>query len=166
MALRLQQDNIKTIIEAAIYLGNNLPRYESWDTIDINSPHRNLLPEDDKQQSADHLAKADSLEVNIDAKEASMDGFINDIITITVDNNYGIECAKRTALFFIHTPLRPLQEYEPLEYNDPLSLRKLAEGEGLVEGKTYLVWDIKSHYLRLFLTKDNYTSWVNHTKDA
>ena len=33
-----------TIIEAAIDLGNDLLQDQSWDTNDLNSPHRSLLP--------------------------------------------------------------------------------------------------------------------------
>ena len=58
-----------------------------------------------------------------------MDGFIDDIITITVDDDYWIDRAKFAALLVIHTLFQPLQPLEPLKRDDPLSLRKLA-GEG------------------------------------
>ena len=44
-----------TISEAAIDLGNDLLRYESWDTDELNSPHQSLLPQEEKHQSASHL---------------------------------------------------------------------------------------------------------------
>ena len=75
-----------TIREAAIDLVNDLLRDEYWDIENINSPHRKLLPKEDKQQLANHLAKLDPLSVDITATEASMDGFIEDIITITVND--------------------------------------------------------------------------------
>ena len=75
-----------TVSEAAIDLGNDLFQDESWDTDDLNSPHRYLLPQEDMQQSASHIETADPLAVDITATESSMDGFINDIITITVDD--------------------------------------------------------------------------------
>ena len=37
-----------TVSEAAIELGNNLLRDESLDTDNLNSPHRYLLPQEDK----------------------------------------------------------------------------------------------------------------------
>ena len=101
-----------TISEAAIDLGNNLLQDQSWDTNDLNSPHRSLLPTEEKQQSASHLEKADPLAVDITATEASMDGFIDDIITITVDDNHFIDRAKRASLLVIHTLFRPLQPSE------------------------------------------------------
>ena len=38
----------KTVSEAEIYLGKDLLRYESWDTYDLKSPHRSLLPQEEK----------------------------------------------------------------------------------------------------------------------
>ena len=92
-----------TISEAAIDLGNDLLQYQSWDTNDLNSPHRSLLPPEEKQQSASHLTKADPLAVDITATEVSMNGFIDDIITITVDDDHWIDHAKSAALLVIHT---------------------------------------------------------------
>ena len=79
-----------------------------------------------------------------------MDGFIDNIITITMD-------AKSAALLVIQTLLKPLQESEPLKCNDPLSLSKLAGEEKMAEHKTCLGWDIKIHSLRVFLPKKNKT---------
>ena len=107
-----------TISEAAIDLGNDLLQDQSWDTNDLNSPHRSLLPPEEKQQSASHLEKSDPLAVDIIATEASMDGFINDIITITVDDKHWIDHAKSAALLVIHTLFRPLQPSETLKRDD------------------------------------------------
>ena len=98
-----------TVSEAKIDLGNDLLRDESWDTDDLNSPHRSLLTQDEKQQSSSHLETADPLAVEIPSTEASMDGLINDIITITVDVEHWIDRAKSAALLVIHTLFRPLQ---------------------------------------------------------
>ena len=142
-----------TIRKVAIDLGKYLLRYESWDTTCLNSPHSNLPPEEGKTQSEDHLEKADSLAVNINSKETSMDGFIDDIIIITVHDKYWIEHAKRAALLVIRTLFGPLQASEPLECDDPLSLRKIAGKRKLVKSKTCLGWYINTHALRLFMPK-------------
>ena len=116
----------KNISKSEIDLGNDFLGDKSWDTENLSLPHRTLLPKEDKQQSANHLVKSDLLTMDITATEASMDGFINNIITITVDEKNWIERAKSTALLVIHTLFRPLQPCEPLKRDDPLSLRKLA----------------------------------------
>ena len=83
-----------TVTEAAIALGNDLLRDEPWDTDDLNLPHWYLLPPEEKQHSESYLAMADPLSVDITATKSSMDGFINDIITITVDDEHWINRAK------------------------------------------------------------------------
>ena len=91
------------------------------------------------------------MEVNIEAKEASMDGLINEIITITIDNPLWADHTKKSALLVIHTIFRPLQPYEALIQDYSLSLIKIA-GEGqLDERKTFLGWDIQTHSLQVFL---------------
>ena len=77
-----------TVSEAAIDLGNNLLRDESWDTDDLNLPHQYLLPQEEKHQPESNLATAKHLAVDIKSTEASMDGFIEDIITIMVNDKY------------------------------------------------------------------------------
>ena len=52
-----------TVSEAAIDLGNDLLQDQSWDTDDLNLPHRSLIPSEEKQQSASHMIKADPLAV-------------------------------------------------------------------------------------------------------
>ena len=87
-----------TISEAAIDLGNDLLQDQSWDTDDLNLPQLSLLPQEEKHQSASYLATADPLEVDITSTEASINGFIDDIITIAVDDEHWIYCAKSVAL--------------------------------------------------------------------
>ena len=111
-----------TVAEASIDLGNDILRDQFWDTDDVNSPHQSLLPPEEKQQSASHPVTADPLAVEITSTDASMDGFIDDIITITVNDEHWIYRAKSAALLVIHTLFRPLQPSEPLKRDDPLSL--------------------------------------------
>ena len=92
-----------TISEAAIDLGNDLLQDQSWDTNDLNLPQRSLLLPEEKHQSASHLEKTDPLAMDIIATKASIDGFINDIITITVDDDHCIDRAKSAALLVVHT---------------------------------------------------------------
>ena len=59
-----------TVSEAAIDLGNDLLQDQSWDTDDLDLPHRSLLPPEEKQQPAIHLSKVEPLSVEITATEA------------------------------------------------------------------------------------------------
>ena len=72
---------------------------------------------------------SDPLAVKITYTETSMGGFINKIITITVDDENFIDWKKSAAILVIHTLFLPLQSSEPLKRDDTLSLRKMA-GKG------------------------------------
>ena len=113
-----------------------------------------------------HLATADLLAVDITSTEASMDVFIDGIITITVNDKHWIDHAKCAALLVIQTLFRPLHPSEPLKQDDTFSLRKLA-GEGkLDEHKICLGWDINTHSLRLSLPEEKQTACTNDIKVA
>ena len=149
-----------TISKAEIDLGGDLLTDMSWDAKNIQSPHRHLLPREDYLPESETLVKADQLAMNIKSIEAPMDGYIDEIITITIDNPFWVECAKTTAFLVIHTISRRLHLEKPLKCDDPLPLRKLA-GEGqLAKLKTCLVWYLQTRSLRLFLLIEKDTAWV------
>ena len=84
-----------TVSEAAKDMGNDLLQDEYWDTYGLNLPHQPLLPQEEKQHSARHLVTTYPLSVDVTATESSMDGFFDNIITITVDDEHWIDCAKK-----------------------------------------------------------------------
>ena len=133
----------------------------SWDTTNLQSPHQNLLPTEDYLPAYDLLVKAYQLVVNIEAKEASIDGFIDEIITITIDDPHWVERAKNADLLIIHTIFRPWQSDKPLKRDDPLPLRKLEVEGQLAKRKTCLGWDIQNRSLRVLLPLEKDTSWVH-----
>ena len=100
------------------------------------------------------MEKADPLSVEIVATEASMDGFIDDIITIPVDDEHYIYRANSAFLLVIHTLFQPLQPSEPLKRDDPISLRELTVEGQLAEQNTCLGWDINTQSLRVFLPEE------------
>ena len=95
-----------------------------------------------------------------------MDGFIDDIITITVDDEHCIDRAKSAALLVINTLFRPLHLSEPLKLDNSLSLRKLVGEIQLAKQKTFLEWDINTHSMRIFLPTDKQTAWTTDIKEA
>ena len=58
----------------------------SWETIDLQSPNRQLIPGEDFLLSSDLLVPADKLLVYTKAKESSMDGLIEDINYLIIDD--------------------------------------------------------------------------------
>ena len=115
-----------TISEVSINIENDILTDAYWDATNLQSPHRNLLSGEDYPPALYTLVKAYQMEVNIEAKESPIYEFINDIITITIDDSCWVEHFKNAALLVIHTIFRPLHPYEPLKWDQPLSLRKLS----------------------------------------
>ena len=62
-------------------LGNDIIVNTSWDTTNLQSPHIHLLPREHYLPRSDPLVQAYQMAVKIEVKEASMDGFVDDIIT-------------------------------------------------------------------------------------
>ena len=133
---------------------NYIPRGESWDIYNLNSP----------QRSEKRVANLDPLSVFIKATESSMDGFIDNIVTVTVDDKHWIELAKIAVLLVICTLFRPLQPSEPLKQDDPISLRKLAGEIKLDYHKTCLGGYIHTHSLVVFLPKEKKIAWATDIK--
>ena len=155
-----------TISEAEIDLGDDLLADMSWDAKNLQLPHRHLLPREYYLPSSDLLVKAEQLTVDIKAKEASMYGLIDDVITIKIDNTHLVERAKNAALLIIHTIFRPRKSNKLLKRYDPLSLCKLV-GEGqLAERKTCLEWDIHNCSLRVSPPREKETAWVHGIRSS
>ena len=79
-----------TISEAEIYFWNGIFANVPWDATNLQSHHRHLISREEYIPSPDLLVKVKQLAVNIEAKEASMDGFIGDIIAITIDDTFWV----------------------------------------------------------------------------
>ena len=95
-----------------------------------------------------------------------MDGFIDNSITITVDDEHWIYCTKSAALLVIHTLFRPVQPSKPLKRDYPLSLRILV-GEGqLAKQKICLGWYINTQHMRVSLLEEKQTACTNDIKEA
>ena len=95
-----------------------------------------------------------------------MDGFIYEIITITVSDEHWIDCEKSAALLVIHTLFRPLKPSEPLKRDNPPPLRKLAGEVKLSEHKTCLGWVINNHSMRVFLLEWKQKALTTDIKEA
>ena len=75
-----------TSSEAEFDLGKNLLVDTPWYATNLQLLHRHLLTREDYLPDSEPLVKADQLAVDIEAREVSTDGFIDDIITIIIDD--------------------------------------------------------------------------------
>ena len=149
-----------TISEAEINLGNDLLADTSWDVTNLQLLHRHLLHKKDYLPASGPLVKSDQLAMNIESKEASMDRFTNDIITITIYDPLWVERTNNAALLIIHTIFRPWHSGKTPKLDDPLSLRKLVVEVQLARHKTCLGWDTQNRYLRILLPIEKETAWL------
>ena len=104
-----------TISEAEIDFENNLLTDTPWDATNLQWLHQQLIPREDYLPASDPLVKAYHIAVDIKAKEVSMDSFIYEIITITIDDPRWVESANNAALFIVHTIFRPWHSNKPLK---------------------------------------------------
>ena len=86
-----------TTNEAPIELDNDLLVNRSWGATNLQFPHKHLLPREDYLPASEPLVKADQMAVKIKAKEASMDGFVDDITNITINDPCWVECTNNAA---------------------------------------------------------------------
>ena len=71
---------------------------------------------------------SDKIIVEIEAIEKSMDGLVDEIITLTIDGQTWIEKSKNSVFLFIHTIFWILQALYPLTRDNPLTLKTLWGG--------------------------------------
>ena len=71
-----------------------------------------------------------------------MDGFIYEIIKLTIDDPTWVNQSKNATLMAIHTKFWPLQTSYTLSQDYPLAIRKLAVEEHLTQHKACLGWGI------------------------
>ena len=93
-------------------------------------------------------------------KEISFDGYIDDIIAISLNRNENTHKSQEAVPLVVHGVYRPLCKNEPTIRDDPLSLRKLS-GEGTPsERKTVLGWLIDTRAFRVFLSPEKAILWT------
>ena len=102
---------------------------------------------------------------NIDVNETYIDGYIDDFLTLIIDDKNLIPRGIHAIPLFLYLVFRPVHKNEPVERNDILSKAKLlAEGK-LEEEKTFLGWKINTYSLRITLPSLKALKWLNEIDD-
>ena len=97
-----------TISETEIDIGNDLLKDISWETTDLKSTHRHLIPREDYLPPSDPPVQEYKLAVDVEARKKPMDGLINYITPLNIDDSTWVERSKTAALLVIHTIFRIL----------------------------------------------------------
>jgi hypothetical protein len=135
---------------------------DTWDPNKLQSPHAKDIPEVEESTAAKRM-QARPLLVTPTYKPISIDGFVDDIISLCVGNKKKrIEKTKNAVPLALHTTFRPAEpEEEQVDRDDALCLRKL-KGEGsLSTRKTVLGWIIDTDTFRVYLPKEKAKAWID-----
>ena len=128
------------ISEAIFDLVNELLMDPVWDPEILHSPHKDSFQQPQKIDDSIEFEKANKLHVFVPPRETFCDGYIDDCVTMALDQHNNVEKAQNALPLGVHAVMRPVHKREPIFRNDLLSKRKLL-GEGTPsETKMILGW--------------------------
>jgi hypothetical protein len=146
-------------------LANDILHCESWSHESLKSPHQDKLPAPtDLPDSADFNPAA---ELDVDIPHNDMGrvvDFIDDGIAIVPDIGNNEERGVTAMLLAIHTLCRLLDENEPIQWEDCLSLGKLTDEGQMSEVPMILGWQVNTRLLALALPEKKFKIWQKDIK--
>ena len=96
-----------TISEVIIRLSNNLLQEPTCESKHLQFPNVKSIPPDHLLEYDISLGKFHNLEVYPQAKGKSFDGFVYELITLSIDYKYWLEHAYNSDLLITHAMFRP-----------------------------------------------------------
>ena len=117
------------ISEAFFDRVNDLLTDPVWNPKSLHSPHKTEFQKPKPFHNSIPFDKANKLHVDVPLRKSFCDGYIDDCITISLDEEELIEKSQNALPLGVHTVFRPLMMNEPTERNDSLQITKL-KGEG------------------------------------
>ena len=149
-----------TISELIFDLTNDILNDKTWDRNEIFSPIKTKLLPPEYLPISIPFESAQDLAVHIPLRSSFCDGYIDDFLSAGLDANDEVARSQEAPTLAVHSIFRPLQLNEPIERDDPISIRKLS-GEGVPsEQKIMLGWLICTRSLRIYLPKDKELAWT------
>ena len=152
--------------EITIDLAQEIADDTTWEPEKLRSPHMETIPEIETNfNDGDEFGQAEPLSITMEEKQINIDGFVDDIITITLDIEELTTRAKGAVPLALHTIFRPTSADEPVTRHDVLSLRKML-GEGcLSELKVILGWLVDTRNFLIKLPEDKARTWIKDIDD-
>ncbi len=149
------------ISESITDLANALLRCKDWDPKELKSPLQHLVPSHEPSENPEELTKAlpidvDTLSSNCDAKA---DIYIDDGISVAVDEGDNVKRAEAAMLLAMHVIGRPFDADDPIPRKDIVSLSKLAAEGMMSETKMILGWLFNSNRLTISLPFEKKKAW-------
>ena len=92
---------------------------------------------------------------------AKTDGFIDNLITIALDEDNWVDRGSNVAPLAAHCMFRPLHPEDDLPWDESISIRKL-EGEGTLDkDKICLGWEIRTRQFCIYLPIEKAQEWIH-----
>ena len=155
--------NFCLVSEFVIDLAQLIATDATWDPAKLFNPNRDKIPKPEHKYADNHpFTVARPLAIDVKLQTIFIDGFIDDIVTITVKMHDLLSRATNVVPLAIHSIFRPVDDDEPILRDDVLSARKM-QGEGAMsEIKLILGWVIDSRKFTVSLAPDKECHWQHN----
>lgn len=149
------------VSEAISDLANDLIRDPHWDPSKLQSPNSTHLHNPISFDDSIPFSKEKPLLVYLLLCTALCDGYINDLIAMTVDIADAVDRSQQPPLLASHCIFRPLHQHDNPNRNDTQSLLRNFLDEGRPEEeKTILGRHVPTREFNIKLSEDKYKRWI------
>jgi hypothetical protein len=133
----------------------------TWDPDTLHSPLQHLIPPTFSEPDTVPFAAALPTSVTIPASDGdyTADVFIDDIISVILDDGAGCKRGAASSLLAIHTVGRPVADHKPVPRHELTAEKKLIAESLLEEVKNTLGWLLDTRRLLISLPMDKFSSW-------
>jgi hypothetical protein len=148
--------------ETITSLSNAIANYESWDPEKLCSPLQHLIPKTVAEADDIPFEQALPMSVSISKSNGSYksDVFIDDVISVVLDDGKGCKRGAAASLLAIHAVCRPVAVYEPIPRNKLTAEKKIIAESLFEEVKATLGWLLDTRRLLISLTIEKYSAWA------
>jgi hypothetical protein len=149
------------VSETITDLSNALASDTTWDPDTLHSPLQHLIPPMVSEPNTVPFAQALPTSVTIPHSDGhyKADIFIDDLISVILDDGNGCKTGAAASLLAIHTVGRPVAGHEPVTRNELTAEKKLIAESLLEEVKTTLGWLLDTRRLIIGLTIEKFSTW-------
>ena len=148
------------VSEMVMDLTNDILRNNTWSPKTIHSPLQKQFDKPKEQYpDTEKYSEARPLLIYVPFHPAVADGYIDDVITVMLDEEDWVEKGQNAAPLAVHTTFRPIDKRDILPRDDVTSIRKM-EGEGTPdERKKVIGWIVDTRNFRIYLPRDKASMW-------
>jgi hypothetical protein len=149
------------VSETITDLSNALALDTTWDPDTLHSPLQHLIPRTLSEPDTVPFAEALSTSVTIPGSDGNYkaDIFIDNLISVILNDGAGCKRGAASSLLAIHTVGRPVVSQAPVPRNELTAEKKLIAESLLEKVKTTLGWLLGTRRLLIGLTMEKFAAW-------